>query len=508
MIGLEIDGRPVRVEAGATVLEAALRAGIEIPHLCHHPAFPPAGSCRLCAVEIEGLPKLEPACATAVREGMVVRTGSPRVVEARRSVLELLLAEHAMDCPVCDKAGECRLQDYYQAYSLAPAAYAEDKRRRYKRVALGKKLLLDRERCVLCTRCVRFLERVTGTAELGVVERGDRSEIAFFEGRPVDNNYSGCLAEICPVGAITDADFRFKTRAWFLEAKEALCPLCGRGCNVFLDRHPGHPRTPGTDRVLRVRSRPNERVNGHWICDVGRYGCGYLEADRCRNISGPLAADLGLRSIEDVVGWLAVHLKALALKGRRDRAVVVLSDWLTNEELFLAGKVFGDDLEFGRLHVVGRREGAPDGFLLTADRSPNRAGARSLGFRPEIARLEDLTGEAETLLVFSPFLEDVYSAAELKPALARVKTKILFTPRVDGLNGLFDLVAPTVWPAEKEGSFTNVQETVQTFEAALRPCPQVVEEWRLLVALGRAVGRNPSFYVSLKGVGDIRRAMP
>jgi len=508
MVRLVIDDRTVSVEPGTTILEAAEQAGIEIPHLCYHPALPKAGTCRLCAVEIEGQPKLEPSCSTEVREGMVVRTESPRVIEARRSVLELLLTEHAMDCPICDKAGECRLQDYYQAYSLAPGVYAEDKTRREKKVPLGGGLLLDRERCVLCTRCVRFLDSVTGTSELGVFERGIRSEIACFEGRPVDNNYSGCLSEICPVGAITDADFRFRTRSWFLEAKETICPLCGRGCRIVLERHPGFPRLPGTAKVLRVRSRPDDLVNGHWICNVGRYGYGYLEQERCRDIAGPLAKRLGLKTWDDVVAHLAARLRALRLKGRQAHMAVVVSDWLTTEELFLAGAVFQRDLEIGRCHVVGPRDDSPDGMLLTAERSPNRAGAKALGFGLEEPTLEDLARDAEMLMVFGPFLGEKFRPDEIGAALAGVKTKVLFTPRDNGLGRFFDLVVPTVWPAEKDGTFTNCQGLTRAFSAAFAPPSSAVEEWRLLAALGRAVGRNPHFYTPLRCAGDVRRAMP
>lgn len=506
MVALVIDGKTVRVAPGSTVLEAAAAAGVDIPHLCHHPAFPPAGSCRLCAVEIEGLPKLEPACSTAVREGMVVRTNSPRVEEARRNVLEMLLAEHPMDCPVCDKAGECRLQDYYLDYSLAPGGYTEEKTKREKMVPLGRNLLLDRERCVLCTRCVRFLEKVTATRELGVFERGARSEVGLWEGRPVENNYSGCLAEICPVGAITDTDFRFKTRAWFLDAGESLCPLCGRGCAVVIESRPAGRRDAETARVFRVRSRRNDAVNGHWICDLGRYGYQYLHDDRCRDISGPAADRFGLRSIPALVSWLGSQLKALLLKGRQDRAVVVVSDWLTNEELFLAKAVFDRDLNIRRMHLVAPRDGSPDGMLLTAERSPNRAGAGALGFAAKEVRLEDLARETEMLLVFGPFLGEAFPPAEIGAALAGVKTKVLFTPKAESPSGLFDLVVPTAWPAEKEGTFTNCQGLDQEFRPALAPPPASREEWRLFVELGRAIGRAPSFYLPLRGPADIRRA--
>ncbi len=248
MAKISIDGKPLEVTDGLTIMKAADSAGIIIPRFCYHPAFVPEGSCRMCLVEIEGLPKLELACSTVVRDGMKVSTGSEKVVEARRGVLEFLLAEHPLDCPICDKAGECTLQDYYEGYGRFKGAFQESKEKREKKLVLGKSLILDRERCILCTRCVRFLTEVTKTQELGVFKRGVHSEISPYEKEPVDNNYSGNLVEICPVGAITDLDFRFKTRPWFLNTGESICPLCSRGCNIYIDYLPGFARLEETKK--------------------------------------------------------------------------------------------------------------------------------------------------------------------------------------------------------------------------------------------------------------------
>ncbi|MCX6571532.1 MAG: 2Fe-2S iron-sulfur cluster-binding protein [Candidatus Aminicenantes bacterium] len=231
MITIQLDGRALQVPPGTTVLKAAEQAGIVIPRFCYHPAFEPEGSCRMCLVEIEGLPKLDLACSTVVREGMKVWTSTPKVIQARKDVLEFFLADHPLDCPICDKAGECKLQEYYDRHGLFAGRFVEAKEKRDKKVAIGKGLLLDRERCILCTLCVRFLRKVTGTGELGVFERAVRAEIGTYDGVPVDNNYSGNLVDICPVGAITDADFRFKMRAWFLIKGPTVCPI-SRGRQV------------------------------------------------------------------------------------------------------------------------------------------------------------------------------------------------------------------------------------------------------------------------------------
>ncbi len=507
LANIVLDGKPLQVEPGLTILKAAQQAGIHIPHLCYHPAFAPEGSCRLCAVEIEGLPKLELACATVVRDGMKVSTESPRVAEARRSVLEFLLAEHPLDCPICDKAGDCKLQDYYEAYGLGAGRFSETKDRKNKKVLLGRNLILDRERCVLCTRCVRFLNEVTRTAELGVFERGVRSEIGLLEGGPVDNNYSGCLAEICPVGAITDTDFRFKTRNWFLRTGESLCPLCSRGCNILVEHHPGFPRVPHSQKVYRLGSRANERVNGPWICDRGRYGYGYLQQSRGEVVSGPAAGRPGSQAFEEGLDFIVQKLKKMQFMKRQARTAVVVSDWLSNEELFLARAVFGRDLAGCRFHLCGPPDGQGDGFLLTAERSPNRRGAREIGFHTDEFRLDDLTRETDVLVVFGPFLAERFTLPDIRTALASVEIKVLFTPQWNGLETAFDLVLPTAHPAEKDGSFTNLEGLVQSFSAVLEPRGAARAEWRILADLGRRLGLNFSFYQPFHSAPAVRAAL-
>jgi NADH-quinone oxidoreductase subunit G len=270
MVKIIIDEKELEAEEGMTILQAAEAAGLQIPHLCYHKAFVPQGSCRICLVEIEGLPKLELACSTRVREGMKISTRSERVIDARKGVLECLLAEHPIDCPICDKAGDCKLQDYYEEYGLFDSEFKEYKEKRQKEIEIGKSLVHDQERCILCRRCIRFLREVTKTEELGVFNRGIHTEVSVYDGVLVDNNYSGNLAEICPVGAITDRDFRFKTRNWFLKSEPSICPLCSRGCNIFVESHQGFSRFQLPKRVYRIRSREKEKINGYWLCEVGR----------------------------------------------------------------------------------------------------------------------------------------------------------------------------------------------------------------------------------------------
>jgi NADH-quinone oxidoreductase subunit G len=485
-IGLEIDGRALRVPAGMTVLKAAERLGIVIPRFCFHPAFEPEGSCRMCLVEIEGLPKLDLACSTVVREGMKVRTATPRVLEARRSVLEFLLADHPLDCPICDKAGECFLQEYYDAHGRTPSAFLEAKEKRAKKVPLGKNLLLDRERCVLCSRCVRFLKKVTQTGELGIFERGVRSEVGLDEGAEVRNNYSGNLVDICPVGAITDRDFRFKTRVWFLENGRTVCPRCGRGCSIVVQSVCGYPLREGRRKVYRIVPAESPEVNGYWICDRGRYAVAEFDEGR----AGAIRLKDGAASLswDDALRALASDVRGAAAPGGPPRLGVVLTSDLTDEELGAARRIFVETLGAPTLYFADPVPGEADGFLLTADRTPNRRGAEALGFALAPPDLEALAGTVDVLLIFGTHLLDRVPLADAARALSGIGRTWLFTARRSALDGLAGVVLPTVLSEEKAGSFTNVDGLRQHFEPALPPPRGCRPEGRILADLAAALG--------------------
>jgi len=502
-----INEAPFEVKEGTTVLKAAEQAGIHIPHFCYHSAFPPEGSCRMCLVDIEGLPKLELACSTLVREGMKVSTKSQRVVEARRGVLEFLLAEHPLDCPICDKAGDCKLQDYYEEYGLFESQFDEFKEKREKKIKIGKSLILDQERCILCTRCVRFLIEVTKTGELGVFNRGLHSEINIYDGQLVSNNYSGNLAEICPVGAITDLDFRFKTRNWFLESGESICPLCSRGCNIFIEYHPGFPHIPRTRRVYRIQSLENKEVNGLWICDLGRYGYSYLDQNRLeRIIAGRKEIEKGLKW-ENAVLFIVEKIKKLLYTKKTSQLALVLHTWLSNEELFLLRKIFKDDLKVEKICFIDPNQGEADGFLLTSERSPNRRGAQEMGFDLKPLSLEELADKTEILLVFGSFLSEHFSLTDIKNALQRIETKVLFTSQANDFNPLFDIVFPVALIAEKGGSLTNFEGKVQSFSPVLEPPGESRPEWKILVELAKELGINFGFYRQFLSHDSIMKEM-
>lgn len=476
-VTLTIDGRAVVVDEGTSILQAASLAGIDIPHFCYHPGLEVEGSCRMCLVEIEGLPKLELSCSNPAREGQVVRTATERVRQARRDVLEFLLAEHPLDCPICDKAGECRLQDYYDRHGRTAGRMTEPRERRAKKVPIGRGLILDRERCVLCTRCVRFLRQVPRTGELGVFERGLRSEVGFSEGRPVDNLYSGNLVDICPVGAITAEDFRFKTRAWFLTKRPSVCPHCARGCAVVIESVSGYPLSKGERRVYRITAGENPAVNGHWICDLGRDGRRELDEGRATGgAAWPLA-----------VAEIAERIKLIPRLERPGKIAVVLNSRLTCEELAQAKALFVGGLGLDRISFADPKPGPGDGLLLTSERVPNGRGVLEAGFLPRLPGLHELAS-SRVALIFGRGLAAHFPEESLAGALAEIPFKAVFAAHAAPLDRLADLVVAVTLPAERSGTYINVNGLRQAFAPAVAPPPGTVSEGRLLTGLAQALG--------------------
>jgi NADH-quinone oxidoreductase subunit G len=485
-----IDGISLEVEEGMTILKAAERVGVHVPRFCYHPAFVPEGSCRLCYVEIEGCSKLELSCSTVVKDGMNIATRSPRAVAARRSVLEFLLAEHPLDCPICDKAGECKLQDYAWEHGLVESEFREVKEKREKKIPIAARLVLDRERCVLCTRCVRFLEEITATRELGLFERGIRAEVSTYNGELVQTHYSGNLTDLCPVGAITDTEFRFKARTWFLTPAESICPLCSRGCHIYIDYHSGFPRQPGSAKVYRIRPRVNDAVNGPWICDMGRYGF----VDRQQNNRwSKLCWNKGDPKTE--LNWeKALDLIAARIRSLREgegkppgRITMILTSWLTNEELYLIKKMFQQELNVTDIYFADPKPGAGDDFLLRPERSPNRRGALEMGYDLKPVVMETAVRDTDMLLVFGPFIAESSTAGKVGEVIVDIPAKILITSHESGLESLFDFVLPSAFISEKSGSLTNIDGRIQKFRAAVPQSGSAKPEWEILLELAKSL---------------------
>jgi NADH-quinone oxidoreductase subunit G len=429
------------------------------------------------------------------------------VAEARKAVLEFLLAEHPLDCPICDKAGECKLQDYFEEYGLFESQFREKKERREKKYRLSKNLILDRERCILCTRCIRFLNEITKTGDAGILRRGVHSEVGIYESELIENNYAGSLAEICPVGAITDADFRFKARVWFLEKKESICPLCSRGCNIYIDSHPGFPRVSMAQRVFRIRARENPDVNVRWICDFGRYGYSDLDARRQDRLLHKKGGRDTVLSWDRALILLGEKIRGLLFQKKQSRIALVLHSGLSNEELFLAKKVFIDELKLENIFLADPPPGRGDDFLLTPERTANRRGWQEIGLPSSPPDLKALAEKADLLLIFGPHLASIFNPADLKAALDRIGVKVLMASHMSDLDALVDVIIPTPVVAEKSGSLTNIDGRVQSFAPALDFRGDGLAEWKILHQLARELKVNHAYFWPLGSTESIFRAM-
>ncbi len=448
---IQIAGIEYEVEEGRKILQAIddlglLMSGVEIPHYCWHPKLSIDGSCRLCQVEVEGAPKLEIACNTQVRDGMVIHTKSDRVLDARRGVLELLLLNHPLDCPICDQAGECKLQDYAFEYSVKHARTDEPRRPAKKAISLGPTIVFDQERCILCRRCVRFCRDITGTGELGVFGRGDESVLELFPGSQLDNPYSMNVADICPVGALTTKDFRFKIRVWFLDDVESVCNQCSNGCNIAVGR--------SQNRIYRYVPRRNDAVNDTWMCDRGRLSYKLHEEQR---IERPLVRG---RERDYTTAVRAAGEALCDARAAGERIVGVASPFVANEDLFLFRELL-EALDAGPARFQVPR-GPSDDLLVKEEKAPNAAGARALGFQ----ETSDPVGAASVALVLGHTTPPA--------ALADVGTIILIDTHHSELVVRAQVVLPARSFVEREGTFTNHAKRVQRFRAVTEP---VFEAW-------------------------------
>ncbi len=446
----QINGQPVQVSEGTTVIEAFKKLDQDICHYCWHPGLSVAGVCRLCLVEIEGNPKLQIACNTKAQEGMLISNQSKTVKEAVRWGLEYHLINHPLDCPICDQAGECALQDQYMKFGSYDSSMAEAKVKKRKVVDLGSKIVLDTERCILCSRCVRFTEEVTKTCELGIFNRGDHSEIGVFKDKPLDNDYAVNTVDICPVGALTSKDFRFQQRVWYLKTADSICTGCSTGCNIYVDYN--------EEGLWRFRPRFNKKVNGHWMCDKGR-GL-YRNTNRKARLRTALRGQgSGWKSLT-VIEALA-QIKQMAEK---ELPAFVLTGQYTNEEY----ESLLDHFSKSRFYHWINNEKAFKDFdklLLRGDRNPNTQGLKKAF--PKIKPFKDFEKNVKNiklLFVLGPenldFYPDMREKAEIFSHCGQLvwmglaENKFL-TP---GKN-VFQIPMKSFF--EKDGSYTNHQNLQQ-----------------------------------------------
>ncbi len=470
MVRVTIEGREVEVPAGTSILEAAKAVGVLIPHYCYHPGLPVAGVCRMCLVEVEKAPKLAPACATSVADGQVIHVHSDKSVDARQGVLEMLLINHPLDCPICDQAGECELQDYTYQEGREEGRYREPKR--FNPVEdFGGDVVYVPNRCILCTRCVRFMDTVAQDPVLNVSERGDRALIGKFEGADLTHPWAGNVVDLCPVGALLSKDSLNKVRAWEVDRSSSVCPNCTQGCNMIVETR--------DNQVLRLRPRPNDHVNKYFMCDYGRLN--YRWMNRRDRADVPLVRR---GATLDTADWeVATRAAADLLAGKG--IFVLASPMLSNEALFLLSRLVRKTGGKGAFRVDRGNE-APlpgvEGLALRRERAANVRGAQLFGFQENERPLEGLT--SGDILVIAD--EELASADA--GAVSRAGAIIVIgTTLPEWAERSVAVVLPIANFTEQEGTFTNVDGRVQRFMQA-----------RAATGLAR-----PSFWV----LGDLLAAM-
>jgi NADH-quinone oxidoreductase subunit G len=453
LVNVTIDGVPVAVPKGTAIIEAAKQAGVLVPHYCYHPSLPAPAVCRMCLVEVEKSPKLMPACVTTVTEGQVVHVNSDPAKKAREGVLEFLLINHPLDCPICDQSGECELQDYVFQEGRAGTRYSEFAKRYNPVEDFGPDILYVPNRCILCTRCVRFMEDVADTPVLNVSERGDRAFIGIDQSQRLDHPWSGNVVDLCPVGSLLSKDFLHKARAWDLDKTASVCPGCTQGCNITIDTR--------DDVVVRLRPRPNLEVNRHFMCDYGRMNYRWL--NRGDRVEAPLIREGGRHVATD---WdSALARLDQAVRGATGSAVILASGRASVESLGLVRRLVERPRVTAAIQVPLGDEaplaGVPN-LALRRERVPNLAGAELLGYGTawEAAMREVLSAGLVVVLD-----ADLSPADEAALAAAPGVVVVLGTVATDGLRNA-QLVLPVTTMAEENGTYVNRDRRIQRYHQA------------------------------------------
>ncbi len=483
LVTITIDGKELRVPKGMNLIEAAKLAGVEIPHYCYHPHLSVAGNCRMCQVRIEGMPKMEIACNTMVRDGLKVQThmSSKEVKDSQAATLEFILINHPLDCTVCDQAGHCKLQDYHFEYNARPSRFIEEKESKVKAEPLGPTVMLDGERCIMCTRCIRFCDEVTGTSELGMLNRGDRSVISIAPGRELKNPLSGSVVDLCPVGALTHKQWRFNTRIWFTDSVDSICPGCSTGCNVKVHGRDGE--------IVQVKGRLNAEVNKEWLCDEGRYGFNrFLPEKRLR---------FGMVSGREVAAVDAAR-EAKALTQSGESLVLVSGDLILEEYALL--KAFISRIMPQAKIALSYRERALSSIekiLISPDYAPNFRGAEysgvvagdlAAGYQEALTKLR--ARQIRNVLIVG---DSAVLAADRDTALLDGITKAscsvgLLTDAQSTLLPALKIALPARSILEKSGLLVNRALRVQYTDRVVPPPEGSEPAWRLLQMIGEACG--------------------
>jgi NADH-quinone oxidoreductase subunit G len=459
---LVLDGKEIEFTQGQTIIEAGRDNGITIPHFCWHPKLTVSGNCRVCLVEVEKIPKLVIACSTLAADGMVVHTYSENAVAARNAVMEFLLINHPLDCPICDEAGECKLQDYAYAHGAGESRFVEEKVHKNKRVPLGPYIMFDAERCISCSRCIRFCDEIAKDPELTFIKRGDRVTIVTFPGQEMDNPYSLNTTDICPVGALTNRDFRFQARVWDMSATKSICVGCSRGCNTEL--------WVRNNKVLRLTPRQNEEVNSYWMCDHGRINTfKFINAED--RVDGPLIRKEGVlteAAMDEAISAAAKELKKI----NKDEIAFIGSPNVTNEDNYILVKFAR---MMGSKNIDFLRKTDPsfqDEILRRGDITPNSLGAELSGVVPSKGGL-NLDGIIEGInrgkIKALYLIEDdlISEKPELEEIFAKLDLFIMHATNLNKTASLADIIFPAATYAEKNGTMVNFQGRVQRLRPAV-----------------------------------------
>lgn len=449
-----IDNQEIEFKPGQTIIEAARQAAIDIPHFCWHPALSVSGNCRICLVEVEKMPKLVIACSTPAAEGMVVHTKSEKTIHGQNAVMEFLLINHPLDCPICDEAGECKLQDYAYKYSVGTSRYDELKNHKEKRVSLGPNVMFDAERCISCSRCIRYCDEVVKNPQLTFVQRGEHVTIETFPGEELDNPYSMNVIEICPVGALTSKDFRFKARVWDMSFTETICPGCARGCNTRMGVR--------NNELLRIEPRENLGVNDYWLCDYGRLETIKNVNDKDLRVNSPAIRTSANELIS--VDWdeAVSHSLSELKKYQSSEILFVASPYSTLEDNYALKKfakdIFGSD---NICYVPDIDENFGDDMLKKSDKTPNSNGLKLLGINTYTS------GNYKAVVIMNDDISRL-------PGIGKPETVIEISSYNNNASNS-NVVFPLSTYAEVNGTFVNFQNRVQR----IRPAASTLEQERL-----------------------------
>jgi NADH-quinone oxidoreductase subunit G len=501
MLNVQVDGEWRQFPKGTRLIEACMKSGHFIPHYCYHPKLSSPGNCRMCLVEL-GMPKMTPerkpvlgadgrpeiawsprpaiSCATEISEGMAVRTDSPLAQECRKGVMEFLLINHPLDCPICDQAGECRLQEFSVEFGNGESRFVEEKVKKPKRVDIGARIVLDDERCILCSRCIRFMQEIAHDDVLGFLNRGSHTTLTVYPGKRLDNNYSLNTVDICPVGALTSKDFRFSMRVWFLRETKSIDVNCGNGTNVLIGSR--------ENIIYRITPRENDFVNSCWMPDSHRLNFHYVNSDQ--RLQEPL-----IKGEDLPTSWpKAIRTAAEQLIAYPNATAMIASARMTNEELFLArrlARVLNVDL----FDVLPRpQEG--DGFLISDDGNPNTLGAKLIGLAT--GRMQEIasqvsSGTIKSLLVLG---EDARDCGIPEQDLRKLESLVVTGILPNKTTAAATVLLPSASWAEKRGSMINIKGRLQRLNQAISSPGKARDDWEILRDLLQAVsGSNGTYTV-------------